>query len=55
MDMRIIKPESTILKSQKMDNIEIDWDELDKFWDDQYEADYGNYIFQRLREKSDRS
>jgi hypothetical protein len=52
MNMRIIKPESTILKSQKSDDIEIDWDELDKFWADRYEADYGNYILHKLKEKS---
>ena len=52
MDMRITKPESINLKSQKRDNLEIEWDELDKFWANQYEADYGNYILHRLREKS---
>ena len=25
-------------------HVEIDWDELDNFWTDQYEADYGNYF-----------
>jgi hypothetical protein len=31
------------VKKQDAD-IEIDWEELDNFWADQYEADYGNYF-----------
>ncbi len=49
--MRTTKPKSTILKSQKRSNVEIDWDELDKFWTDRYEADYGNYILHQSEEE----
>ncbi len=35
------------VKKQDID-VEIDWDELDSFWGDQYEADYGNYFSKNL-------
>jgi hypothetical protein len=32
------------MKLQKTNiNVEVDWDELDTFWADQYEVDYGKY------------
>ena len=35
------------VKKQDVD-VEIDLDELDNFWADQYEADYGNYFSKNL-------
>lgn len=38
-----------MISVQKQDvNVEIDWDELDKFWVDKYEADYGGYFSENL-------
>lgn len=36
------------VKNLQDTDVEIDWDELDNFWVDQYEADYGNYFPENL-------